>query len=234
MPTGFDRRYGGRRRRRGQPREAFPDRKAIEDGALDGQGLEIRWLRDPVDRFVLQVQGSGRRAPARRARDALRLFRHATASPIPSLGRACARGSNAAEQMTWRACEPLARAIRRLGARRHPPERSPSSSSEPRRPAARAGPIGGAGLPLTPLRTSPSTARSGPMACRSGSIRRSPMAAAATEHLARLMIAQDTGSAISARPGSDIFVGSGDAPGHRAGLIRHRGRFRALAEACAH
>src|SRR5262249_13576427 len=38
----------------------FPDRTAIETGALDGQGLEILWLRDPVDRFVLQVQGSGR------------------------------------------------------------------------------------------------------------------------------------------------------------------------------
>src|SRR5690606_18534769 len=36
----------------------FPDRAAIETGALDGQNLEILWMRDPVDRFVLQVQGS--------------------------------------------------------------------------------------------------------------------------------------------------------------------------------
>ncbi|MDP3319944.1 MAG: MltA domain-containing protein, partial [Bosea sp. (in: a-proteobacteria)] len=40
--------------------EPFPDRTAIETGALDGRGLEILWMRDPVDRFVLQVQGSGR------------------------------------------------------------------------------------------------------------------------------------------------------------------------------
>ena len=32
----------------------------VQDGALDGLGLEIAWLRDPVDAFFLQVQGSGR------------------------------------------------------------------------------------------------------------------------------------------------------------------------------
>lgn len=37
----------------------FPDRAAIEDGALDGQDLELAYLSDPVDRFILQVQGSG-------------------------------------------------------------------------------------------------------------------------------------------------------------------------------
>ena len=39
---------------------AFPDRAAIEDGALAGRGLEIGWAADPVDLFFLEVQGSGR------------------------------------------------------------------------------------------------------------------------------------------------------------------------------
>lgn len=38
----------------------YPDRAAIEDGALAGRGLEIAWAADPVDFFFLQVQGSGR------------------------------------------------------------------------------------------------------------------------------------------------------------------------------
>ncbi|MEJ1937984.1 MltA domain-containing protein, partial [Nostoc sp. NIES-2111] len=40
--------------------EPYPDRAAIEDGALDGRGLEILWLRDRVELFFLQVQGSAR------------------------------------------------------------------------------------------------------------------------------------------------------------------------------
>lgn len=39
---------------------AFPDRAAIDDGALANRGLEIAWAADPVDLFFLEVQGSGR------------------------------------------------------------------------------------------------------------------------------------------------------------------------------
>ena len=38
----------------------YPDRGAIEDGALKGQKLEIAYAADPVEFFFLQVQGSGR------------------------------------------------------------------------------------------------------------------------------------------------------------------------------
>jgi membrane-bound lytic murein transglycosylase A len=38
----------------------YPDRGAIEDGALKGRGLEIAWAADPIEFFFLQVQGSGR------------------------------------------------------------------------------------------------------------------------------------------------------------------------------
>ena len=38
----------------------YPDRAAIEGGALAGRGLEIAWGADPVEVFFLQIQGSGR------------------------------------------------------------------------------------------------------------------------------------------------------------------------------
>ncbi len=38
----------------------YPDRTAIETGALAGRGLEIAWAADPIELFFLQVQGSGR------------------------------------------------------------------------------------------------------------------------------------------------------------------------------
>jgi membrane-bound lytic murein transglycosylase A len=38
----------------------YPDRGAIEDGALKGMNLEIGYAADPVEFFFLQIQGSGR------------------------------------------------------------------------------------------------------------------------------------------------------------------------------
>lgn len=38
----------------------YPDRGAIEDGALKAKNLEIAWAADPIEFFFLQVQGSGR------------------------------------------------------------------------------------------------------------------------------------------------------------------------------
>lgn len=40
--------------------KSYYDRAQIDQGALDGQGLEIAWLKSPVDLFFLQIQGSGR------------------------------------------------------------------------------------------------------------------------------------------------------------------------------
>jgi membrane-bound lytic murein transglycosylase A len=38
----------------------FPDRAAIEAGALAGSAMPIIWLRDPVEVSIIQVQGSAR------------------------------------------------------------------------------------------------------------------------------------------------------------------------------
>ena len=35
-------------------------RAEIEDGALNGKGLELAWAKDPVELFFLEIQGSGR------------------------------------------------------------------------------------------------------------------------------------------------------------------------------
>lgn len=40
--------------------ELYPDRAAIEDGALAGRVPVIAWAADPVEFFFLQIQGSGR------------------------------------------------------------------------------------------------------------------------------------------------------------------------------
>src|SRR5262245_16191261 len=53
---------GARIGRRNGNSELVPyhDRGAIEAGALDGQKLEICWLKDPLDLLAIQMEGSGR------------------------------------------------------------------------------------------------------------------------------------------------------------------------------
>lgn len=201
--------------------EPFPDRAAIETGALDGQGLEILWLRDRVDRFVLQVQGSGRvRLPDGSVTRLTYSGRNGHA--YTSLGRLLSQRENIPpEKMTMdvlvsrlKADPAFARELIRENrsfvffARRDdlPPE---------------SGPIGGAGLPLTPLRSIAIDRNAWPYGLPVWIDATLPDGKGGDERLARLTMAQDTGSAILGPARMDLFVGSGAAAGHRAGLIRH-------------
>ncbi len=215
-------------RRTGRGFEPFPDRTAIETGALDGQGLEILWLRDPVDRFVLQVQGSGRvRLPDG---SVTRLtYSGRNGHPYTSLGRVLSqREAIPPEQMT------MDRLIARLkadaGFARDLIRLNRSFVFFARRDdlPAESGPIGGAGLPLTPLRSIAVDRTAWPYGLPVWIDTTIPDGIGGDEHLARLMIAQDTGSAILGPARMDIFVGSGAAAGHRAGLIRHPVAFTVL------
>lgn len=208
-------------RRTAKGLEPYSDRAAIEDGALAGQGLEILWLRDPVDRFVLQVQGSGRiRLPDGTVTRLVYAGRNGHA--YTSLGRELSRREDIPPaQMTMdvlvgrlKADADFARELIRLN-------RSFVFFARKDDLPADSGPIGGAGLPLTPLR-SIAVDRSlwpyGMPAWITGAI---PDGQGGSEALARLVLAQDTGSAILGAARVDLFLGSGPAAGHRAGLIRH-------------
>ena len=215
-------------RRTAKGLEPFPDRSAIEAGALEGRGLEILWLRDPVDRFVLQVQGSGRvRLPDGSVTRLVYSGRNG--HPYTSLGRVLSlREGIPPAEMTMdrliarlKANATFARDLIRLNksfvffTRRDdlPPE---------------AGPIGGAGLPLTPLRSIAIDRAAWPYGLPVWIDATIPDGKGGDERLARLMIAQDTGSAILGPARMDLFVGSGAAAGHRAGLIRHPVSFTVL------
>jgi membrane-bound lytic murein transglycosylase A len=201
--------------------EPFPDRRAIENGALDGQNLEILWMRDPVDRFVLQVQGSGRiRLPDGTVTRLVYSGRNGHA--YTSLGRVLSeREAIPPAQMTMdrliarlKADSAFARELIALNrsfvffARR---DDLPTGS----------GPIGGAGLPLTALRSIAIDRAIWPYGLPVWIDATLPDGHGGAERLARLTLAQDTGSAILGPARIDLFVGSGAAAGHRAGLVRH-------------
>ncbi|WID94367.1 MltA domain-containing protein [Bosea vestrisii] len=199
----------------------FPDRGAIEEGALAGRGLEILWMRDPVDRFVLQVQGSGRiRLPDGKVTRLVYSGRNG--HPYTSLGRELSRRESIPpEQMTMdkliarlKADAGFARELIRLN-------RSFVFFARNDNLPTGSGPIGGAGLPLTPLRSVAVDRSLWPYGMPAWIETVIPDGKGGTEKLAQLVLAQDTGTAIIGPARIDLFVGSGAEAGHRAGLIRH-------------
>ena len=90
------------------------------------------------------------------------------------------------------------------------------------------GPIGGAGVALTPLRSIAVDRSIWAYGTPFWIDARLPWEGEAASPFRRLTIAQDTGSAILGAARADIYFGGGEAAGARAGAIRHRGQFTAL------
>jgi membrane-bound lytic murein transglycosylase A len=204
------------------------DREAIEQGALEGRGLELAWLEDAVDAFFIHVQGSAR----------LRLIDGATLR-IAFDGKSGHAYTSIGRLAVERGILPQSAAHKdglEAWLKQHPEEgralmrenRSFIFFRETGQDAAD-GPIGAAGIPL--------------IAGRSLAVDRTlhtfhtPVWVDAPElgdlrqagrPLRRLMVAQDTGSAIVGPARGDIFVGSGAEAGSSAGRIRHHATMIAL------
>jgi membrane-bound lytic murein transglycosylase A len=206
----------------------FFDRAAIESGALAGRGLEIAWLSDPVDAFFIHVQGSARlRLTGGRT---LRVsFDGKSGHPYTSIGRlAVERGLLSRDRADKDGLEAWLKRNREAGLALMRENRSYIFFRETSQ-AEREGPIGAAGVPLCPGRSlavdrtlhtfqtpvwvdAPGVDEG---TGRGGTFR-------------RLMIAQDTGSAILGPARGDIFFGSGDRAGSIAGRVRHRAEMTVL------
>jgi len=206
-----------------------PARAAIEAGALAGRAHPIVWLRDPIEVFMIQVQGSGR---VRLADGRLLRLVYAGRNGLPysSIGRILIeRGAIKAEEMSLAA---LKASVRAAGQAQGEAGAALMQSNESyvffRFEAAlddREGPVGGAGLSLTPLRSLAVDRNIHAYGTPIWIDAEIPWESSAPTPFRRLMIAQDTGSAIIGPARADIFFGSGDAAGARAGDIRHAGEF---------
>jgi len=84
------------------------------------------------------------------------------------------------------------------------------------------GPLGALGRPVTPLRSVAVDPEHVPLGAPVW------IETVGAEQLRRLMVAQDTGSAIKGAQRADIYVGTGDEAGLRAGRIRDGGRMVVL------
>jgi membrane-bound lytic murein transglycosylase A len=205
----------------------YPDRGAILDGTLEGLAEPILWLRDDVEVFFMQVQGSGRvRLPdGRTVRIA---YAGRNGHPYTSIGRAVVReGLMSVEDASldklkaWLRANPSeGRRIMRLNA-------SYVFFRAAHELAEASGPIGGAGLPLTPWRSIAVDRGIWPYGLPVWLETKLPRACG-EEDFRRLTIAEDTGSAIVGPARADLFHGSGAEAGSRAGVLRHPMRFVVL------
>lgn len=214
----------------GEAAEPFLARDAIEAGALEGRFEPLVWLRDWVEVFLVQVQGSARVGCA--DGPGLRLvYDGRNGHPYTSIGRHLVEtGRIAPEAMSL---ERLESWLREAGqepgqAGRDVMWRNRSYVFFRAEPAGTPGPIGGAGLPLAPLRSIAVDRAIWPYGLPVWVEAALPWEGARLTPFRRLMVAQDTGSAIVGPARADLFFGTGPEAGRRAGGIRHPGTLTVL------
>ncbi len=207
----------------------FPARREIEEEGATTGSAPLAYVQDSVELFLMQVQGSARLRLADGTTLAL-TYDGRNGRPYTSVGRlAIERGLVAEGEMSLQRLEA---ALRKMGVGPGQPGRRLMhenrsyvffrvDDSEDRK----LGPIGGEGAALTPMR-SVAVDRSiwsyGLTFWIAASI---PWESAAETRFERLMIAQDTGSAILGASRADLFFGGGVRAGDLAGRVRHEADF---------
>lgn len=197
-------------------------REILTSDVMQGRGLEIAWVDDPVELFFLQIQGSGRiRLPDGRM---IRVgYAGANGHPYRSIGVELVRRG------VYKAHQASAQVIKNW-VRRNPEAGEELLFHNPsyvffRRidevPPER-GPLGAMNRSVTRGRTLAVDPAYVPLGApvwieKEG---QSP--------IRRLMVAQDTGSAIKGPQRADIFFGTGDEAGRAAGRLRDPGRMVVL------
>eukprot|EP01037_Dinobryon_pediforme_P026350 gene26350-28849_t len=220
----------GRRRADGSL-EAFPDRRAIEDGDVP-PSQPLLWLRDGIEAFMIHVQGSAR-VVLDDGSEVRLTYAGRNGRPYTAIGRLLVeRGEVPLSEMS------LARLkewVRAAGQKPGQPGRSLMQENQSfiffdMAPVTdpREGPTGGEGLPLTPLQSIAVDRTIWPYGLPFWIEGTLPWRSEQPERFGRLMIAQDTGSAILGPARADLYFGTGSAAGNRAGGIRHQADFFVL------
>ena len=207
--------------------EPYFTRAAIEEGALAGRGLEILYLADAIEAFVMHVQGSGLIELDDGARTQL-TFDGKNGHPYASVARHLIErgllGSEDADLDGMMAC-----------LRAHPDARSFMQENKSyiffkELGPAEEGPKGSLGVKLYPGRS----LAADPAYHRLGL----PLWVSAPDltfeggPFRRLVVAQDTGSAIKGPQRGDIFAGTGSDAQKSAGRVRHKCEFIILKPKC--
>ena len=179
----------------------------------------LLYVDDAVELFFLQVQGSGRVKLADGTMTRLN-YADQNGYPYQSIGRVLVdRGELKLEEASMQGIQAWARA--NPGRLDELLNNNPSYVFFREAPNSKDGPVGALGVPLTNERSIAVDPRSVPLGA--------PVFLATTrpnsgKPLNRLMLAQDTGSAIKGAVRADFFWGFGKEAGEQAGRMKQAGR----------
>lgn len=207
-------------RRDGNRFAPFYTRAEINAGALaNGKAPVLFWAEDPIDVYFLHVQGSGKVTFADGTVKQVG-FAAKNGHPYYAIGRELIRlGEMRREEVHMRSIRDWL--LRNPDRAQRLMETNPSYIFFRFIPAG--GPLGAMGVPLTPERSLAVDPRFIPYGA--------PLwvdiqpNARLTENIRRLMVAQDTGSAIQGPVRGDYYWGTGHAAGDKAGVMDNRGRW---------
>ncbi|MEP4196267.1 MAG: MltA domain-containing protein [Aliishimia sp.] len=197
-------------------------REILEGGILSGRGMEIAWVDDPVELFFLQIQGSGR--VRLNEGGVLRVgYGGNNGHTYRSIGKELIRRGTL--QSHQASAETIKNWVRRNpAAGKELLYHNPSYVffREVNRVPADKGPLGAMNRSITTMRSIAVDRRYTPLGApvwieKDGA-----------NPLRRLMVAQDTGSAIKGAQRADIFFGTGDEAGRAAGQLKDPGRMLVL------
>lgn len=200
----------------------LPRRDILTSGVMEGRGLEIAWVDDSVELFFLQIQGSGR-------------VRLADGSTI-RIGYGGSNGHNyrsIGQELVRReiySLHQVSAQVIKNWVRRNPADgrelllhnRSYVFFRELRNVASSVGPLGAMNRSITALRSLAVDPKFTPLGAPVW------LEKDGDGKMRRLMVAQDTGSAIKGAQRADVFYGTGDAAGQAAGRLRDPGRMVVL------
>lgn len=198
-------------------------RREILDGtAMAGRGLEIAWVDDPVELFFLQIQGSGR--VRYENGQFIRVgYGGANGHPYRSIGQEMVRrGIYSPHQVSADVIKNWVRRNPVAGQELLYHNPSYVFFREVSQVPADKGPLGAMNRSITALRSIAVDPSYTPLGA--------PVWIEKEGHnpMRRLMIAQDTGSAIKGSQRADIFMGTGDKAGRKAGRLKDPGRMVVL------
>ena len=203
----------------------YYDRAQIEDGAIAGRGLEICWLKDQTDLLFTQIQGSARVRLEDGSTIRINYDAH-NGYPYTAVGRILIdRGIIPKEQMSmqrireWMDQNPDGAKDLRRQNRAYVFFREVQLSDKDEA-------VGAQGVPLTPGRSiavDKALHVYGTPFFIEGEL---PIESEQSKTpFRRLMVAQDTGSAITGPARADIYYGAGADAGRVSGRFRHNMRF---------
>src|SRR5262249_45906834 len=212
-------------RKVGRKRLPYYTRAEIEDGALDGRHLEICWVKDPIDAFFISIQGSARIQLEDGATLRINYDAHNGHRYLPVGRILIERGEVTKEEMSmerirqWMLAHPEeGRELRRMN-NSYVFYRVTGLSDHQE-------PIGAQGVSLTPGRSIAVDRHLHLYGTLFWIEAELPIASEVPEtRFRRLMVAQDTGSAIVGPSRADIYFGAGEEAGLIGGRIKQPGRF---------